>query len=92
MHSGRTPVTGYFVDMKEASAKEDQWRGLNEAALKNTYLKVRGCSQFEKIFCFLKKNGSSNEVNFKVSEIKQSISALVCVMCWDPGRIPFGSR
>uniref|UniRef100_A0A8C6AR17 Myomesin-1 n=2 Tax=Monodon monoceros TaxID=40151 RepID=A0A8C6AR17_MONMO len=41
VHSGRTPVTGYFVDMKEASAKEDQWRGLNEAALKNTYLRVQ---------------------------------------------------
>ncbi|XP_058896806.1 myomesin-1 isoform X1 [Kogia breviceps] len=41
IHSGRTPVTGYFVDMKEASAKEDQWRGLNEAALKNTYLRVQ---------------------------------------------------
>ncbi|XP_059884723.1 myomesin-1 isoform X2 [Delphinus delphis] len=45
MHSGRTPVTGYFVDMKEASAKEDQWRGLNEAALKNTYLKVQGLKE-----------------------------------------------
>ncbi|XP_007456621.1 PREDICTED: myomesin-1 [Lipotes vexillifer] len=45
IHSGRTPVTGYFVDMKEASAKEDQWRGLNEAALKNTYLKVQGLKE-----------------------------------------------
>lgn len=49
IHSGRTPVTGYFVDIKEASAREDRWRGLNEAALKHTYLKVRGCSQFEKV-------------------------------------------
>ncbi|XP_022407042.1 myomesin-1 isoform X1 [Delphinapterus leucas] len=45
VHSGRTPVTGYFVDMKEASAKEDQWRGLNEAALKNTYLRVQGLKE-----------------------------------------------
>ncbi|XP_061026448.1 myomesin-1 [Eubalaena glacialis] len=45
IHSGRTPVTGYFVDVKEASAKEDQWRGLNEAALKNTYLKVQGLKE-----------------------------------------------
>ena len=43
IHSGRTPVTGYFVDIKEASAREDRWRGLNQAALKHTYLKVRGC-------------------------------------------------
>uniref|UniRef100_A0A5G2QUK3 Myomesin-1 n=1 Tax=Sus scrofa TaxID=9823 RepID=A0A5G2QUK3_PIG len=45
IHSGRTPVTGYFVDMKEANAKEDHWRGLNEAALKNTYLKVQGLKE-----------------------------------------------
>ncbi|XP_028336086.1 myomesin-1 isoform X1 [Physeter macrocephalus] len=45
IHSGRTPVTGYFVDVKEASAKEDQWRGLNEAALKNTYLRVQGLKE-----------------------------------------------
>ncbi|XP_065745334.1 myomesin-1 isoform X2 [Phocoena phocoena] len=45
IHSGRTPVTGYFMDMKEASAKEDQWRGLNEAALKNTYLRVQGLKE-----------------------------------------------
>uniref|UniRef100_A0A8C3YF42 Myomesin-1 n=1 Tax=Catagonus wagneri TaxID=51154 RepID=A0A8C3YF42_9CETA len=45
IHSGRTPVTGYFVDVKEANAKEDQWRGLNEAALKNLYLKVQGLKE-----------------------------------------------
>uniref|UniRef100_A0A2K5H7P3 Myomesin-1 n=1 Tax=Colobus angolensis palliatus TaxID=336983 RepID=A0A2K5H7P3_COLAP len=45
VHSGRTPVTGYFVDVKEAKAKEDQWRGLNEAAIKNVYLKVRGLKE-----------------------------------------------
>ncbi|XP_063573052.1 myomesin-1 isoform X2 [Pongo abelii] len=45
VHSGRTPVTGYFVDLKEAKAKEDQWRGLNEAAIKNMYLKVRGLKE-----------------------------------------------
>lgn len=43
VYSGRTPVTGYFVDLKEASAKDDQWRGLNEAAIGNKYLRVRGC-------------------------------------------------
>lgn len=50
IHSGRTPVTGYFVDLKEAHAKDDQWRGLNKAAIKNTYLRVRQSSYFEKHF------------------------------------------
>ncbi|XP_036178730.1 myomesin-1 isoform X1 [Myotis myotis] len=45
IHSGRTPVTGYFVDMKEANAKDDQWRGLNKAALTNKYLKVQGLQE-----------------------------------------------
>ncbi|XP_055994244.1 myomesin-1 isoform X4 [Sorex fumeus] len=44
-YSGRTPVTGYFVDMKEASAKDDQWRGLNEIVLKNKYLKVQNLKE-----------------------------------------------
>ncbi|XP_023598657.1 myomesin-1 isoform X2 [Trichechus manatus latirostris] len=45
VYSGRTPVTGYFVDLKEANAKDDQWRGLNKAAIKNKYLKVQGLKE-----------------------------------------------
>ncbi|XP_030888970.1 myomesin-1 [Leptonychotes weddellii] len=45
IHSGRTPVTGYFVDLKEAKAKDSQWRGLNKAAIKNTYLRVQGLQE-----------------------------------------------
>ncbi|ERE81854.1 myomesin-1-like protein [Cricetulus griseus] len=45
VYSGRTPVTGYFVDLKEASAKDDQWRGLNEAAIGNKYLRVQGLKE-----------------------------------------------
>lgn len=45
VYSGRTPVTGYFVDLKEASAKDDQWRGLNEAAIVNKYLRVQGLKE-----------------------------------------------
>uniref|UniRef100_A0A452S5J1 Myomesin 1 n=1 Tax=Ursus americanus TaxID=9643 RepID=A0A452S5J1_URSAM len=37
IHSGRTPVTGYFVDLKEANAKDDQWRGLNKANTLHVY-------------------------------------------------------
>ncbi|XP_049626868.1 myomesin-1 [Suncus etruscus] len=44
-YSGRTPVTGYFVDMKEASSKDDQWRGLNEVVLTNKYLKVQNLKE-----------------------------------------------
>uniref|UniRef100_A0A452S5I3 Myomesin-1 n=1 Tax=Ursus americanus TaxID=9643 RepID=A0A452S5I3_URSAM len=39
IHSGRTPVTGYFVDLKEANAKDDQWRGLNKPDVEKKCLK-----------------------------------------------------
>ncbi|XP_031224579.1 myomesin-1 isoform X2 [Mastomys coucha] len=45
VYSGRTPITGYFVDLKEANAKDDQWRGLNEAAIANKYLRVQGLKE-----------------------------------------------
>ncbi|XP_056679726.1 myomesin-1 isoform X2 [Monodelphis domestica] len=45
VYSGRTPVTGFFVDMKETKAKDDQWRGINEKAIPNTYLKVQNLKE-----------------------------------------------
>uniref|UniRef100_G3TDM5 Myomesin-1 n=1 Tax=Loxodonta africana TaxID=9785 RepID=G3TDM5_LOXAF len=45
VYSGRTPVTGYFVDLKEANARDDKWRGLNKAAIKNNYLRVQGLQE-----------------------------------------------
>ncbi|XP_048219602.1 myomesin-1 isoform X2 [Perognathus longimembris pacificus] len=45
VYTGRTPVTGYFVDLKETSGKDDQWRGLNKAAIQNKYLKVDGLKE-----------------------------------------------
>ncbi|XP_051826351.1 myomesin-1 isoform X1 [Antechinus flavipes] len=45
VYSGRTPVTGFFVDIKETKAKDDQWRGINEKAIANTYLKVQNLKE-----------------------------------------------
>uniref|UniRef100_A0A4X2L0F5 Myomesin 1 n=1 Tax=Vombatus ursinus TaxID=29139 RepID=A0A4X2L0F5_VOMUR len=45
VHSGRTPVTGFFVDIKETKAKDDQWRGINEKPITNTYLKVQNLKE-----------------------------------------------
>ncbi|XP_028921932.1 myomesin-1 isoform X1 [Ornithorhynchus anatinus] len=44
-HSGHTPVTGFYVDLKEATARDDKWRGVNEKPINHKYLKVRGLKE-----------------------------------------------
>lgn len=39
--NGRTPVNGYYMDVKEASAGEKSWKAVHEKANKVKYLKVR---------------------------------------------------
>lgn len=38
--SGRTPVNGYYVDLKEASAGEEGWKAVHEKVNRVKYLKV----------------------------------------------------
>lgn len=38
--SGRTPVNGYYVDLKEASAGADSWKAVHEKVNRAKYLKV----------------------------------------------------
>lgn len=40
--NGRTPVNGYYVDLKEASAGEDGWKAVHEKVNRVKYLKVGG--------------------------------------------------
>ncbi|XP_040910379.1 myomesin 1a (skelemin) isoform X2 [Toxotes jaculatrix] len=39
---GRTPVNGYYLDVKEASAGEEGWKAVHEKANKMKYMKVTG--------------------------------------------------
>ncbi|XP_034558271.1 myomesin 1a (skelemin) [Notolabrus celidotus] len=39
---GRTPVNGYYVDVKEASAGEEGWKAVHEKVNKLKYMKVSG--------------------------------------------------
>ncbi|XP_066435702.1 myomesin-1 [Eleutherodactylus coqui] len=41
VYSGRTPVTGFYVDIKKADDPEEAWRGVNEKPIPNTYIKVQ---------------------------------------------------
>ncbi|KAF7661893.1 hypothetical protein LDENG_00250690 [Lucifuga dentata] len=39
---GRSPVNGYYLDVKEASAGEEGWKAIHEKAIKGKYMKVTG--------------------------------------------------
>uniref|UniRef100_A0A6Q2YKQ8 Myomesin-1 n=1 Tax=Esox lucius TaxID=8010 RepID=A0A6Q2YKQ8_ESOLU len=41
VYQGRDPVNGFYIDIKEASAKEEAWRGVNEKAVSNNYMKIK---------------------------------------------------
>uniref|UniRef100_A0A8C9N5T2 Myomesin-1 n=1 Tax=Serinus canaria TaxID=9135 RepID=A0A8C9N5T2_SERCA len=45
VYSGRSPIVGYYVDMKETEAKEERWRSVNEKPLQKKYLKIGGLTQ-----------------------------------------------
>ncbi|NWV01320.1 MYOM1 protein, partial [Upupa epops] len=42
VYTGRSPIMGYYVDMKEKEAKEERWRSVNEKLLHKKYLKIGG--------------------------------------------------
>lgn len=40
VYQGRDPVNGYYIDIKEADAEEEAWRGINTKATERLYIKV----------------------------------------------------
>uniref|UniRef100_A0A8C7RBV6 Myomesin 1 n=1 Tax=Oncorhynchus mykiss TaxID=8022 RepID=A0A8C7RBV6_ONCMY len=40
VYQGRDPVNGFYIDIKEADAEEEAWRGVNEKAVLTNYMKT----------------------------------------------------
>lgn len=40
MYQGRDPVNGFYIDIKEAEAPLEAWRGVNKKATEKTFIKV----------------------------------------------------
>jgi len=45
VYQGRDPVNGFYVDIKEAEAPFEAWRGVNEKATENSFLKVKNLKE-----------------------------------------------
>ncbi|KAJ8277638.1 hypothetical protein GJAV_G00077930 [Gymnothorax javanicus] len=41
VYQGRDPVNGFYVDIKEADAEEEAWRGVNDKATAKPYMKIK---------------------------------------------------
>ncbi|XP_071271456.1 myomesin-1-like isoform X2 [Salvelinus alpinus] len=41
VYQGRDPVNGFYIDIKEADAEEEAWRGVNEKAISTNYMKIK---------------------------------------------------
>ncbi|XP_028288722.1 M-protein, striated muscle isoform X2 [Parambassis ranga] len=47
VYQGRDPVNGFYVDIKEADASEEEWRGVNNKATEKTYFKIKNLKEGE---------------------------------------------
>jgi len=45
VYQGRDPVNGFYIDIKEAEAPFEAWRGVNEKATENNFLKVKNLKE-----------------------------------------------
>uniref|UniRef100_A0A8C3LWF0 Myomesin 1 n=1 Tax=Chrysolophus pictus TaxID=9089 RepID=A0A8C3LWF0_CHRPC len=45
VYTGRSPIAGYYIDMKETEAKEEHWRSVNEKPLQKKFLKIAGLTE-----------------------------------------------
>ncbi|XP_042584664.1 M-protein, striated muscle-like isoform X4 [Cyprinus carpio] len=47
VYQGRDPVNGYYIDIKEAEADFEMWRGVNEKATNKTFMKIKDLKEGE---------------------------------------------
>ncbi|XP_076014028.1 myomesin-1 [Genypterus blacodes] len=47
VYQGRDPVNGFYIDIKEAGAEEEAWRGINTKATEGTHIKIKNLKEGE---------------------------------------------
>uniref|UniRef100_A0A3Q1CDK8 Myomesin 1b n=1 Tax=Amphiprion ocellaris TaxID=80972 RepID=A0A3Q1CDK8_AMPOC len=47
VYQGRDPVNGFYVDIKEAEAPEEAWRGVNNKATEKSFIKIKNLKEGE---------------------------------------------
>ncbi|KAK2859600.1 hypothetical protein Q5P01_004220 [Channa striata] len=65
VYQGRNPVNGYYIDIKEADAPEEAWRGVNNNATEKTFFKPV-CNATVFLYFTDKKSERGADVCFRV--------------------------
>ncbi|XP_069015690.1 myomesin-1 isoform X5 [Embiotoca jacksoni] len=47
VYQGRDPVNGFYIDIKEANAPVEAWRGVNTKATEKTFIKIKNVQEGE---------------------------------------------
>ncbi|XP_054620876.1 M-protein, striated muscle isoform X7 [Dunckerocampus dactyliophorus] len=74
VYQGRDPVNGFYIDIKEAEAPEEAWRGINTKATENTFFKVKNLKEGE---TYVFRVRAQNQAGVgKTSDISEAVQAL----------------
>ncbi|XP_061569767.1 M-protein, striated muscle isoform X3 [Cololabis saira] len=74
VYQGRDPVNGFYIDIKEAEAPEEAWRGVNTKAEENKYLKIKHLKEGE-TYVFRVRAQNKAGVG-KTSEVTEPVQAM----------------
>ncbi|RVE58662.1 hypothetical protein OJAV_G00196600 [Oryzias javanicus] len=74
VYQGRDPVNGFYVDIKEAEAPEEAWRGVNTKAVEKQFIKIKNLKEGE-TYVFRVRAQNKAGVG-KASDVTEPIPAL----------------
>ncbi|XP_041670306.1 M-protein, striated muscle isoform X2 [Cheilinus undulatus] len=73
VYQGRDPVNGFYIDIKEAEAPEEAWRGVNTKATGKTYFKITNLKETES---YVFRVRAQNQAGVgKVSSVTEPVTA-----------------
>ncbi|KAM7390295.1 hypothetical protein PAMA_008459 [Pampus argenteus] len=74
VYQGRDPVNGFYIDIKEADAPEEAWRGVNIKPTEKKFLKIKNLKEAES-YVFRVRAQNKAGVG-KTSDVTEPVSAL----------------
>ncbi|XP_044195405.1 myomesin-1 isoform X1 [Thunnus albacares] len=92
VYQGRDPVNGFYIDIKEADAPEEAWRGVNTKATEKTFFKIKNLKEAETyVFRVRAQNkagvGKTSEVTDPVNAVTKPGTTEIVVDVDDDGVI-----
>uniref|UniRef100_A0A3P9M0R9 Myomesin 1b n=1 Tax=Oryzias latipes TaxID=8090 RepID=A0A3P9M0R9_ORYLA len=74
VYQGRDPINGFYIDIKEADAPEEAWRGVNTKAVEKQFIKIKNLREGE-TYVFRVRAQNKAGVG-KASDVTEPIPAL----------------